>query len=379
MGGSAAHRFLNCTGSTALIDLVKKMVPDGVEGDDPDWRRDGVQAHELGARALDANVDAWELVHEYPQLNPIAAMSVQVYLDYVRSLSGRRRVEVKLHLPELSPHMFSTLDAVLDPVAGRIRLRVVDYKHGEGIFVEAEENDQLKYYACMAVMEDPSYYGDEDEVELSIVQPRIVWADPVRTWVTTVGALKQWLYEVLLPGMAIEARDMHLQMGEWCRFCPAKLVCPAMSQAFRAFSGEVVPELGLMDADILGRDYALVPFVKMRLAAIEKEVYRRRILAGIDVPGSKIVMAKSSREWKDGAEAALLTRYTREQLYPPPKMLSPAGVETLPEGKLATAEWCYTVDNGYAVAQLDDRRKPVIPKTNEEKYGPPEKYVDAPI
>src|SRR4051812_47053404 len=33
MGGSAAHRFLNCPGSTALIDLIKHLAPDSLEGD----------------------------------------------------------------------------------------------------------------------------------------------------------------------------------------------------------------------------------------------------------------------------------------------------------------------------------------------------------
>lgn len=373
MGGSAAHRFLNCTGSTALLAQLKI---DGVR-DDPDWTRDGTQAHELAARALDTDVDAWELVHAYPELNALnATQAVQVYLDYVRSRPGRRRVEVKIHLPELSPYMFSTLDAELVPVSGAddLVLEIVDYKHGEGIYVEVEENDQLKYYACMAVMEDPTFYPDGGRVRLTIAQPRITWADnQVRSWDTTVGALKAWLYDVLLPAMRLEAKDMHLQMGEWCRFCPAKLVCPPHRQAFDAFAGATT-ELTELSDEVLGRDYLLSATVRMRIKAIENEVIRRR-MGGVDIPGTKIVRSKSSREWKEGAEHASVERFG-PAAYTVPQVLSPAQMETLPDGKAFVAEWCYTVDNGYTVAPLDDRRKEVALPTPEEKFGPASKYVD---
>jgi hypothetical protein len=379
MGGSAAHRFLNCTGSTALIAGLKL-----VDEIDPDYRRDGVQAHELGARCLDTDADAWELVSEYP-IAPDQATAVQVYVDHVRSLPGRRRVEVKLHLPDLHPLMFSTLDAVLDPVLGDVALHIVDYKHGEGVYVEAENNEQLMYYACMAIMERPVDFDDTDRVELTICQPRVAWAEPVRSWRTTVGELKAWLYDVLLPAMRLEAQDMHLQMGEWCRFCPAKLVCPAMSQAFSAFAGATT-ELAALSDEVLGRDYALTATVKMRIKAVEQEVYRRR-MEGVEVPGTKLVLQKTDRVWKtqvespDGSEVftleeAMSARFGKA-LYTEPKLLSPAALEKLPEGKAFVSEWAYKPEAGYTVALVDDPRAAVVPRTPEEKYGDPTKFLDA--
>lgn len=368
MGGSAAHRFLNCPGSTALISQLQLD-----EGDDPDYRRDGVQAHEWGAKCLETDKDAWELFHEYPDLGPSAGLAVQDYINYVRSLPGRRRVEVKIHLPDLHPQMFSTIDVTLTGVLGKIALRVIDYKHGEGVYVEVENNEQLMYYGGMVIMENPAEFDDADLVELTIVQPRIAWAEPIRSWVTTVGALKQWLYDVLLPAMNLAAKDMHLQLGEWCRFCPAKLVCPAMTQAMAAFSGGATADLTTLPADTLGRDYALIPMVKMRLKAIENEVYRRR-MAGEDVPNSKIVRMITDRVWKPEAEDALRTRFGN-MAYTSPKLLSPAMMEKLPEGKLVVAEWAYKPEGGYTVALVDDKRKEVALPSPEEKYGDPTKYV----
>ncbi len=385
VGGSAAHRFLNCTGSTALIRQLKIEETD--EADDPDWRRDGVQAHEIGARCLDADMDAWELVHEYSLLDPLAAAAVQVYVDYVRSLPGRRRVEVKIHLPELHPAMFSTLDAVLTSVIGQVSLRVVDYKHGEGIFVEVANNEQLMYYAAMAIMENPAEFDDEEIVELVIVQPRIPWAEPVRTWWLSVGAIKKWLYEVLLPAMRLEAKDMHLQMGEWCRFCPAKLVCPAMTQAFATFSG-ATNELAELSNEVLGRDYVLTATVQMRINAIKTEV-KRRLLDRIEIPGAKLVSMRADRVFKDkveevNAETGEAHELTVEQeamarfgtrAYTPATLLSPAQMEKLPGGKDFVAEWAYKPEVGYTTALLSDKRAAVVLETLDEKYGPPERFA----
>lgn len=365
MGGSAAHRFLNCPGSTALIAGLKMG-----ESDDPDWTRDGTVAHALGARCLEEDADAWELVSQFP-LPPDQASAVQEYIDEVRSLPGHRRVEVKLHLPELHPLMFSTLDVILDHVLGRIALTVLDYKHGEGVYVEVVENEQLMYYACMAIMERPQDFDDTDNVLLGICQPRCPWADDTtRWWETTVGYLKAWLYDVLLPAMRLEAQNMHLQMGEWCRFCPAKLVCPAMSQALAAFAG-ATDELATLSDEVLGRDYALTATVKMRIRAVEGEVYRRR-MEGVDVPGSKLVSQKTDWVWKD--DAPIVERW-HQDAWQPLKMISPAQAEKLPEGKAFVSEWAYKPEAGYTVALADDPRAAVVLKTPEQKYGDLAKFA----
>ncbi len=370
MGGSAAHRFLNCSGSTALVAGLKI---EGGSDIDPEWTQHGTLAHALGARCLEQDQDAWELVHEYP-LPPDQAQAVQVYVDYIRSLGGRRRVEVKIHLPDLHPMMFSTLDAVVESVLGPIALRIWDYKHGEGVFVEVKDNDQLKYYACMAIMEQPHEYDDNDLVELGICQPRITWADPVRSWTITVEALKRWLNEVLLPAMRLTAQDMHLQLGEWCRFCPARLVCPAMDQAFRAFSGDA-GELASLSNEVLGAKYELTPAVRMHLTAIENEV-KRRLLDGSGPENTKLVYGRANRVWKDDAWTVAVQKFGSDKVYTS-SFISPAMMEKLPDGKEFVKEWAYTPEAGLVVALASDPKPAVVAKTPEQKYGDPAKLLDA--
>jgi hypothetical protein len=184
--------------------------------------------------------------------------------------------------------------------------------------------------------------------------------------------LKAWLYDVLLPAMRLEAQDMHLQMGEWCRFCPAKLVCPAMSQAFSAFAGATT-ELAALSDEVLGRDYALTATVKMRIKAVEQEVYRRR-MEGVEVPGTKLVLQKTDRVWKD--DAPLVDRWGAKA-YAEAKLLSPAALEKLPEGKAFVSEWAYKPEAGYTVALADDPRAAVVPRTPDEKYGDPARFANA--
>ena len=103
-------------------------------------------------------------------------------------------------------------------------LIVYDFKYGKGVPVEAIENKQMLYYAIGAA-------GDKlmefKSIELVIVQPRAEHPQgPVRRWVTTpqyVNAFKQELAKRI---KATRTSDK-TETGKWCRFCNAKMICPA--------------------------------------------------------------------------------------------------------------------------------------------------------
>jgi hypothetical protein len=91
LGASGAERWMNCRGSTSLIQAVRRIADFAyVAEDNPDWQLDGVEAHAAAAYCLDNNIDAWRLIgHEqFPRMTPDMGMSVQVYLDYVRKVCG---------------------------------------------------------------------------------------------------------------------------------------------------------------------------------------------------------------------------------------------------------------------------------------------------
>lgn len=361
LGASSAERWLNCPGSVTLIDLLRSS-PGYVE-EDPDYRRDGTEAHALAAYCLETDIDAWEASAEeqFPALTADMMDAVQVYLDFVRSIPGIRRIEWRVHRPELHPLFYGTLDCVIFEGVGVIH--VIDYKHGVGVVVDAEENPQLKYYGYGVVGDDGlGKWKPDTPVKLTIVQPRGYHPDgDIRTWETTVGEIRRWAEEELRPAMEATKDLDYLALGEWCRFCPAKLVCPAFDNLGRkALAGTEIT-------------YAEAQQLKMLVKAIEERDFRR-LMEGADPQevGAKLVAKRADRIWKD---AAPIEQKFGDDAWQPKALRSPAQIEKLPGGKDFVAEYAYKPATGYSVATLDDKRMAVKPQTPEEKYGDPSKYL----
>jgi hypothetical protein len=364
---------MNCSGSVALIHALKSS-PGYIE-DDPDYRRDGVEAHRLAAYCLGANADTWEApLDAFPSLTEDMLAAVQVYLDFTRSLPGRERhIEARVHRPEFHPMFYGTLDfasvMVLEDVAN-----FVDYKHGQGVLVEVENNPQLLYYAYGFIAELKEDYPDGMIVRLHVCQPRGVHPDgPIRTWDTTAGAIREWAHTILRPAMARTVNDRYLSVGEWCRFCPAKVICPAMTSLATevALDGSAV---STFTPERLGDFYAKAQVVKMLVKAIEVET-ERRVLGGEAVPGVKAVQKISRRVFKDGVP---LEATFGEAAWAPRELLSPPAVEKLPDGKTFVAEWAFTPDTGLTVALESDRRSAVSVKSGAETFDGAVKTLDNP-
>ena len=68
-------------------------------------------------------------------------------------------------------------------------------------------------------------------VELIIVQPRIPHpAGLVRREILTALELLAWGRELLAGAHRALAPEAPLVPGQWCRFCPAQLTCPALHE-----------------------------------------------------------------------------------------------------------------------------------------------------
>ena len=107
-------------------------------------------------------------------------------------------------------------------------LRVIDYKHGLGVLVSAEENPQMKCYALGALELFDAIY-DIDTVAMTIYQPR---RQNVSTYEIGKDDLYRWADEVLKPTAELAfAGDGNFLCGEWCGFCKAKNECRARAEA----------------------------------------------------------------------------------------------------------------------------------------------------
>ena len=369
LGFSGAERWANCPGSVALI----ASLPTEADEADPEYRRAGVAAHAAAAEGLRTGADAWELAGqewEGYRLAPDDLRSVQLYLDYAREriavvpaeagASPIVLVEEQMSAPGIHELAFGTIDLGL--VAG-VAAEVIDYKHGEGIFVEAEHNWQIMGYAALLLGRFPFI----EQFRLTIVQPRCPADGVIRSWDISAEDLRRWIKIDLVPAMARTAQDKEFRPGKWCRFCKAKdaLACPALNDTVRtiASSGQLAPKLS--DASLGAFP---IEAAKIGIKAIEAEITRRR-LAGIEVPGWKTVAKKSWRVWKEAAKEALLAALGTKVMTEP-ELKSPAMVEKLGSaGRELVREYAYSPDNGLTVAPVSDPRKAIEVQKSSETFA----------
>lgn len=371
LGASGAERWMNCPGSITLFKLTGMTR----ETEEPSYRTDGQCAHGGALWCLENGADAWEamdMVFDKIAFTAPMALGVQVYLDAVRADITENSIcyfEQQISDPAVHPDFFGTTDCGV--VEGEW-LIVSDYKNGAGIPVDVDGNPQVMYYAygLLRKIQDPRVKF----VRLRIVQPNAHHPGGlVREWDTTADDLCKWAEGELVPAMQRTETDTTLDVGSHCRFCPAKLVCPALSGLFAAVSGRdatIVKEL--TDAE-LGRQYVLMEPTRMYIKAVNDETFRR-LLAGKDVEGAKLVEKKADRVFKDGAGERFMAELG-DKAYGPPSLLSPAQMEKL--GGVAKAlvkEWAYSPKTGYTVELTTSKRMGVVVKTVAETFSG---YVEA--
>lgn len=346
---------MNCPGSVALI---KKL--DLPKSDESEFAAEGTLAHEFAAACLDTGRDAWEELRE-PWL-PHMVEPVQVYLDEVRRLdvpSSRMFLENKISSRK-HPLFYGTVDAAI--LDGSV-LHIRDFKFGAGVVVEVEGNPQILYYAYGMLQRFPAV----DTVTLGIVQPRAHHPEgPVRVVEVAADEVRRWAEEELFPAMDAVQFDESLAPGPWCRFCPAKLICPMLTGLFGAAAQADPKSVGQLDDGRLDREYDQIPAVKNYIAALEKRMLER-LENGAKMQYAKLVNKKANRVWRAGAEAAL--KVLGSQIMTEPELKTPPNVEKLgPEAAELVKKWAFTPFTGHTVARAEDSRLQVPATTGSAVF-----------
>lgn len=396
LGASGASRWMKCPGSVGLSS--------GIEDEESDFAALGTAAHALAAQCLKLDDDAWEYMgwsispdgditnepHEGPAwivVDKDMVDAVQVYLDYVRTKfpdrnQGNTFIERRFYCLSIHKLFYGTADfahlmTLMDgPDVEPCKLYVTDYKHGAGIVVEAEENPQLKYYAC-GILEDLGLWDSVEEVVLTIVQPRGWHFDgPIRSWTTTTDELRKWLHEQLVPAMDNALVSTEVKSGEHCRFCPARAhACPQLMSDTEELEAMAAMIEGAKGAEALTNEQVarllkLKETVKIAVAAAEKTGYNR-LNAGAVIPGFKLGKKRSNRIFRDGVEAEAVAVFG-EDAYAPKKLRSPAQIDELPMGEKFTAQHAYKPDAGLTVVPESDAR-PAVSRDTKSLFKPVKK------
>ncbi len=244
--------------------------------------------------------------------------------------------------------MFGTNDASVGLIFDHIT--VFDYKHGQGVVVEVEDNEQELYYALGKAKELDWAF---ETLDLVIVQPRARHADgKVRRWSTDKATLRAYEERLRVAALATQDPDAPLRAGDWCKFCKAAGVCPELrEESFRqaglefgdGFTEDSVSQTGPEDSDedLMMRMRA-IPLLDVFIKSTQTEALRRlRETPGGSACYGKLVRKKSNRKFRedlvDEATGEPVTAFElleregipREMLFEEPKPKSPSKVEAV--------------------------------------------------
>lgn len=307
LSASGSHRWLNCTPS-ARLELE-------FENTTSEAAREGTAAHALCEHKLkkflkkrskhpvsDYNSDEMEECTD-----AYAEFVMEQYEEAKKSCKDPViLIEQKLDFSCFVPEGFGTGDCI---IISDDKLHIIDFKYGQGILVEAEQNPQMMLYALGALEIYDALY-DIKEVSMTIFQPR---RENVSTWTIPIEKLKAWAEEELKPKaqMAYDGDGEYLP-GEWCTFCKAAVKCRAraeekMKLARLEFK---MPPL-LTDAEI-EEVLNVLPDLTKWANEITAYATEAAIHHGKEWNGFKVVEGRSNRKYRD---ELLVAEATREHGY----------------------------------------------------------------
>lgn len=265
---------------------------------------------------------------------------------------------------------------ILLQVDDEITLHVLDYKHGQGVVVDAD-GDQGKAYSA-GLMERLDLYYDIDKVVIHIMQPR---AGNWSTHTMSVMQLTEWATRVKeelgrLGLLDASGEELPFNPNEKsCKFCKARFDCKARHDSvMEAAFGGVTDETPAwqISADELARAYAKVKEVKAWASDVEQAALAR-LEEGHGLPGYKLVAGRANRMWVDEDKATRKLRYLglKSEDFTVKKLITPAQAEKLldKDGRQKLANVIEKPPGKPTIAPESDRRPAITTDTDEAFAG----------
>ena len=312
---SAASRWMACPASVHL----SVGIPESPSGE---AAQTGTAIHALAELCWQTEDDPRNYIDKLVEGITITEQNAefaQLHLDTIKRLeTDLGRVLVEQHgtvLDTMQIQLAGTCDVVGYSVKDSI-IEIVDLKTGRN-YVDAD-SAQLKIYA-LAMMKA---LGDFQTIRLTIVQPQI---GANRTHEMTLAELNEWRDNELMTAVnSIATMNAYpTPSRDACKYCPAKLHCPALRE--KAYELPLAPtkELSADEIAIWLEQGELVEMFYEEL----KKVATKRLEDGAAVPGWNLVPKRAIRKWVEGADLTALP-LDYEQLYKEEK-ITPAQAEKL--------------------------------------------------
>jgi len=363
-GASNAKRRMACPGS---LNAEAKF-PDTSSP----FAELGTAAHELGEYCLENDIDdvftmLGRTFNDHV-VDDNMASAVQVYVDYVNSVFEQEspallRLEQRFSLEALDPPMpmFGTSDCTIYGKAMQ-NLWVIDYKHGQGVAVDVEDNAQLKYYALGAVLK----IGDRAPIRnifTAIVQPRAPHAKGlIRTHRYTRDEILDFGTDLIDAAHAATKPDAPLIAGDHCKFCKAAGTCSALRNNALAVAQDefgVVRSIEDLTPEEVANYMDKIPLLEEWIKSIRRHAHTM-LETGQTLPGFKLVEKRPTRRWKNEEEllAWAATEGLEDDDIYDKKLKSPSQIEKVVGKKNVPATLVMAVSTGVSMVPDTDNRPP---------------------
>jgi hypothetical protein len=316
-GGSVAARVLRCPAS---VDLIQK-VPAYLRKPSAYADR-GTACHAAIALLLAENTHAL--------IESLAGKTFGAYTITLDDIENALRpayahVETLLDTPGAEyyleqrvvfpaiPNTWGTVDLLV-----RIdrTIYVIDFKFGVGVRIcalspDGDEdviNAQLLFYAAAARHSLREFFAGVESIVLTILQPMSADIDVEMVSSVTVTHAELDAFIVAYRAACEEALSdaPRLERGSWCRFCPARVICPAHTGPLLDLAQFAVPTAPAVPKEaylrLLAEGLNLVDAVKDIRVALHDQA-KRALQNGDCVPGYTLSAGRAERRWRDESTA----------------------------------------------------------------------------
>lgn len=230
----------------------------------------------------------------------------EMFVDAVRSMvpaGVRLYVEERLQMDKVvheqnwgTPDTFAIAD-------DRSAIWLLDYKFGHR-YVEEFENWQLIDYTAGIYNALLPVGGIVDScvVHITIVQPRVFnRGKPVRTWTTTIGALKPYWAKLAAAAPMAMCDEAPCVPGDWCEFCNGRHACEALQRTALAATDEAFSSIPLVlpplaAARELRSMQRAMSMLEARITGLQQQLLDL-CRAGVNVPHYSIERAQGRQRW----------------------------------------------------------------------------------
>jgi hypothetical protein len=315
-GGSVAARVMGCPASVQLVETVPaNLRKTSVFADRGTGLHTAVALILAEKQTLESL--AGQTINNYTIVRDDIEDALRPAFAYIDALLDTPGAEFYVEQRVTFPTIVGALGTVDLLVRIGNTIYVVDYKFGAGVRVRALYPDgdvdvinaQLLFYAVAARHSLSEFFAAVETIVLTVLQPMSIESDSEIVSTVEVGHNELDEFTAVYRATCAEALSdtPRLQRGTWCRFCPAKPICPEFTKPLLDLAEFAVPApLSAVAAPPDKESYLQALAAGLTLADLVKDIRtalhdqaKTALGNGDVVPGYALTAGRAERRWRD--------------------------------------------------------------------------------